>query len=58
MKSKTKSRDKKSGKWKYFDDCLICKAMERADKRGRSLSGKELMDAFRKANEKQEKSGK
>lgn len=57
MKTKTKL-SKKSNVWKYFDDCLICKAMEKADKQGRSLSGKELTEAFHKANEKQEKSGK
>lgn len=61
MKSKTKSKKKKSDTgassagWKYFDDCLVCQAMEKADKRGRGLSGKELTEAFRKANEKQEK---
>lgn len=63
MKTKTKLNKKSntgasSAGWKYFDDCLVCKAMEKADKRGRSLSGKELTDAFRKANEKQEKSEK
>lgn len=57
IKTKTKS-SKKSNAWKYFDDCLICQAMEKADKRGRNLSEKELTEAFRKANEKQAKSGK
>lgn len=56
-KTKIKS-SKKSNAWKYFDDCLICKATEKADKQGRSLSGKELTEAFSRANEKQEKSGK
>lgn len=63
MKTKTKLSKKSndgasSAGWKYFDDCLICQAMEKADKRGRSLSEKELTEAFNKANEKQEKSGK
>jgi len=55
MKSKTKSKNKKSADWQYFDDCLICKAMQTADEQGRSLSGKELRDVFDKANEQQKK---
>lgn len=54
---KTKEKSKKSNAWKYFDDCLICQAMEKADKQGRNLSGKELRDAFRMANEHQQKKG-
>lgn len=56
MKTKTKL-SKKSSDWKYFDDCLICQAMEKAEKRGRDLSGIELKDAFRLANEHQQKKG-
>ena len=61
MKSKS---NKKSGNgasstgWKYFDDCLICQAMEKADKRGRSLSEEELKEAFKRANAVQKKQGK
>ena len=47
-----------SASWKYFDDCLICQAMEKADKQGRSLSGKELKEAFDDANKAQKKRGK
>ena len=58
MKSES---DKKSGDkastacWKYFDDCLICQAMQKADKQARSLSGQELKKAFDSANKAQKK---
>ena len=60
MKSKS---NKKSGNgasstgWKYFDDCLICQAMEKADKRGGNLSERELTNAFELANEHQKRKG-
>jgi|GEM_PF-4626661 len=31
-----------------FDDCEICKAMRRAESRGKDLSREELNEAFRK----------
>ena len=58
-----KKPNKKSGDgassagWEYFDDCLICQAMEKADKRGGNLSGRELKEAFKRANEVQKKQG-
>ena len=53
----TKVKNKKENKtdWKYFDDCLICKAMEKADKRGRNLSMEELKSAFKEQNKKNNK---
>lgn len=61
MKIKKNSKKFTSGAslagWEYFDDCLICQAMEKAEKRGRDLSGTELKDAFRLANEHQQKKG-
>lgn len=56
IKTKTKS-NKKSNAWEYFDDCLVCQAMEKAEKRGKDLSGTELKDVFRLANEHQQKKG-
>ena len=63
MKSKKKPIKKSPGGtsstgWKYFDDCSICRAMEKADKRGGGLSEKELKEIFRKANAKQKKQRK
>lgn len=55
-KTKNKPNKKQAG-WKYFDDCLICKAMEKAEKQGRDLSETELKDAFRLASEYQQKKG-
>ena len=34
----------------YFDDCAICRAMKRADERGRDLSLNELKDVFAEAD--------
>ena len=62
MKPKRKL-NKKSGNgarsagWKYFDDCLICQAMEKADKQDRNLSERELTDVFKLANEHQKRKG-
>ena len=52
-----KKRGKKSDSWKYFDDCLICQAMGKADKQGRNLSERELTNAFKLANEHQKRKG-
>ena len=35
----------------FFDDCPICQAMKVAKDRGKDLSEKELIEAFKKANE-------
>lgn len=37
----------------YYDDCPICQAMKKAEEEGRSLSEKEVKEAFAKANKKQ-----
>lgn len=37
----------------YYDDCPICQAMKKAEEKGRSLSEKEVKEAFAKANGKQ-----
>ena len=61
MKSKSNKKSTSgasSADWKYFDDCLICHAMERSEKQGRSLSGEELKAAFKKANAVQKQQGK
>lgn len=47
MKSE-KGEPKKSGAWEFFDDCPICQAM----KEGKASTEKELLEAFRKAEEK------
>lgn len=46
--SKNKSKSKHSFRNSpfYFDDCVICQAMAKAEKTGRSLSEKELRQAF------------
>ncbi|MFH1826856.1 MAG: hypothetical protein ABH812_00275 [bacterium] len=33
----------------YFDDCPVCLAQKKADEKGKTLSVKELQDAFRLA---------
>lgn len=33
----------------YSDDCPVCLAQKKADEEGRSLSVRELLDAFREA---------
>lgn len=37
----------------YYDDCPICQAMKKAEEKSRSLSEKEVKEAFAKANGKQ-----
>ncbi len=37
----------------FYDDCPICRAMKKAEEEGRSLSEKEVEEAFAKANENQ-----
>ena len=55
---KTKKKpNKRSVGCKYFDDCLICQAMEKADKQGRNLSERELTNVFKLANEHQKRNG-
>lgn len=49
--TKRKSKAKKDSDWEYFDNCLICQEMKKADKEGRSLGSEELQEVFRKANE-------
>lgn len=44
-------RQTKKTDWEYFDNCLICQEMKKADGEGRSLRAEELTDVFRKANE-------
>lgn len=36
--------------WEYFDDCLVCQVMEKAENEGRSLGQEELETAFAKQN--------
>ena len=50
----TKKNTKKDD-WSYFDDCVVCNFMEKAEKEKRELSMPELKDAFRKVNMKQRK---
>ena len=45
-----KKRKKLSNGWEPFDDCDICQAMSKADDEEYDLSGKELLEAFAKAN--------
>lgn len=47
MKLKQK-KNKKSGGWDYFDDCLICQAMQE----GKANTLSELQEVFRKQEEK------
>lgn len=49
---------KKQKAFTYFDDCKICGAMEKADKRGWDLNLEELRQAFRDQEKKQQKSSK
>lgn len=44
-----------SNPWPYFDDCPICQVVKRADDRQEKLTVRELMAAFRQANERQKK---
>ena len=43
---------KKKDNFEYFDDCLICHVMEKADKKGVDLSVTELKEVFEKQNKK------
>lgn len=52
---KTKVKESK-GDWEYFDDCLICQAMEISDEEGRDLSKEELETVFAKQNLKNKQS--
>lgn len=36
----------------YFDDCHICRAMKEAEEKGRDLTESELLESFRKAENK------
>lgn len=45
-----KNKKLKNDNWEYFDDCLVCQAMEEADKKGKSLGKEELEVAFAKQN--------
>ncbi len=44
MKKKDKGPD-------YFDNCLICRAMKKAEEEERELNLEETEELFRKANE-------
>lgn len=57
MKTKNK-KVKNDNDWAYFDDCLICQAMEEADKKGKSLGQEELETVFAKQNLKNKLSKK
>ena len=52
MASKTKKQKQDDF---FFDDCLICQTMQKADTENRSLSVSELKDVFQKANDEQTK---
>lgn len=43
-------KQREKDEWEYFDDCLICQAMEKAEKEGRSLGQEELETVFAKQN--------
>lgn len=43
-------KDRKKDDWEYFDNCLICQAMEKAEEAGKSLGAKELETVFAKQN--------
>lgn len=36
----------------YFDDCPTCQAMKKAEKEGRNLTEKELLESFKEAKKK------
>ncbi|EKD90771.1 MAG: hypothetical protein ACD_30C00092G0039 [uncultured bacterium] len=42
---------KKTVQSDYFDDCYLCKVMEKAQKEGKVLTVSEMKEAFKKANE-------
>lgn len=45
------AKNKKSkNDWEYFDDCLICEVMKKADKQGKNLGQEELEVVFAKQN--------
>lgn len=52
MVKNKKKHKKDSGDDFYFDDCLICRAMKKAEEEGRELSAEELLAAFDEANKK------
>lgn len=45
-----KTKKKENSDWEYFDDCLICQEMKKADQEDRSLSLEELETVFAKQN--------
>ncbi len=49
--SRIRARKYRRSKWMYFDNCLICQGMKKADEKGWALGEKELKELFRKANE-------
>ena len=51
-KNKVRGAEKKTNYKKnefYFDDCVICRAMAKADEEGRSMTLEETKELFRKA---------
>lgn len=46
----SKSQAKKSES-EYFDDCFLCREMEKAEKEGKVLTVSETTKLFKKANE-------
>ncbi len=48
---------KKDNGWEYFNDCLICQAMEKSEKEGTSLSEKDLETVFSKQSLKNKLKG-
>lgn len=50
MKNNKKVKKAKETAWDYFDDCLICQAMKKAEEGGSDLSLEELETVFAKQN--------
>lgn len=55
-KKKIKNKSEVIGKFSnsefYFDDCIICRGMKKAEERGKDLNLDELRVLFKKANKK------
>ncbi|MEK7517481.1 MAG: hypothetical protein AAB583_02935 [Patescibacteria group bacterium] len=49
--SGVRARKYGQSKWMYFDNCLICQGMKKADDKGRAWGEKEMEELFLKANE-------
>ncbi|MEK7663861.1 MAG: hypothetical protein AAB340_00200 [Patescibacteria group bacterium] len=54
-KTKTKTINTFSDSEFYFDDCIICQGMKKAEESGRSLNVDELKKLFKKANNQQKR---